>query len=92
MKFLEGIDYNDTDKGIEFLKNHKFNYYLPENEKTIYHVYWYGTLGRKQILCINSYLATQDLKNTELWVWLDFETLFCFMFLLFSLQFKIKFF
>ena len=89
---MEGIDYNDTDKGIEFLKNHKFNYYLPENEKTIYHVYWYGTLGRKQILCINSYLATQDLKNTELWVWLDFETLFCFMFLLFSLQFKIKFF
>ncbi len=74
MKFLEGIDYNNIDKGIEFLKNHQFNYFLPENEKTIYHVYWYGTLGRKQILCINSYLSTQDLKNTELWVWLDFET------------------
>jgi len=37
-------------------------------------VYWYGELKRKQICCINSYLATQDLKNTELWVWLDFET------------------
>jgi hypothetical protein len=74
MKFLENIDYNDIDKGIEFLKTHQFNFFLPENEKTIYHVYWYGTLGRKQILCINSYLATQDLKNTELWVWLDFET------------------
>jgi len=37
-------------------------------------VYWYGILERKQICCINSYLKTQDLSNTELWVWLDYKT------------------
>ena len=67
MKFLKNIDYNNIDSGIEYLKTNKFNYYLPEGEKTIYHVYWYGTLGRKQICCINSYLKTQDLETTELW-------------------------
>jgi len=74
MKILENIDYNNIDKGIEFLQNMKFNYYLPKKEKTIYHVYWYGELKRKQICCINSYLKTQDLYNTELWVWLDYKT------------------
>ena len=57
MKFLENCDYDNIDKGIEFLKTHTFNYFLPENEKTIYHVYWYGEIKRKQICCIKSYLA-----------------------------------
>lgn len=74
MKFLKNVDYNNIDKSIEFLQTHKFNYYLPKEEKTIYHVYWYGELKRKQICCINSYLKTQDLSNTELWVWLDYKT------------------
>ena len=74
MKFLENIDYNNIDKGIEFLKTYKFKYYLSEGDKTIYHVYWYGKLKRKQICCINSYLKTQDLSNTKLWVWLDYKT------------------
>ena len=74
MQFLKNIDYNNIDKGIDFLKTNKFNYYLPEGDKTIYHVYWYGILERKQICCINSYLKTQDLSNTELWVWLDYKT------------------
>ena len=74
MNFLKDIDYDNIDKGIEYLRNNKFNYYLPEGEKTIFHVYWYGLMNHKQICCINSYLATQDLSNTELWVWLDCET------------------
>jgi len=74
MQFLKNVDYNNIDKSIEFLQTHKFNYYLPKEEKTIYHVYWYGELKRKQICCINSYLKTQDLSNTELWVWLDYKT------------------
>ena len=31
-------------------------------------------LDRKQILCINSYLKTQNLEKTKLWVWLDYKT------------------
>ena len=47
---------------------------MPKGSKTIFHVYWHGKLNRKQLCCINSYLKTQDLSNTELWVWLDFLT------------------
>ena len=39
----------------------------------MYHNYWYGKLGRKQLLCINSFLKTQNLEKTELWIWLDYE-------------------
>jgi hypothetical protein len=74
MKYIPNISYTDVDMGIEYLKKNKFNYFLPKDEKTIYHVYWYGKIDRKQICCINSYLKTQDLNNTELWVWLDYET------------------
>ena len=75
MKFIDNIDYNNIDKGIDQLKNHKFNNYLKnKDELTIFHVYWYGNINRHQLLCINSYLATQNLKNTELWVWLDKDT------------------
>ena len=75
MKFIDNIDYNNIDKGIDQLKNHKFNHYLKnKDEITIFHVYWYGNINRHQLLCINSYLATQNLKNTELWVWLDQDT------------------
>lgn len=75
MKYLPDISYSDIDKGIEYLQNNKINF--PNNNhqnKTIFHVYWYGKLDRKQICCINSYLKTQNLKNTELWVWLDYLT------------------
>ena len=72
MKFLKEIDYNNIDKGIEYLQKNKFNYY-PKNNEIIYHVYWYGNMTRKQILCINSYLATQNLEKTKLWIWLDYE-------------------
>lgn len=43
------------------------------NEKVIAHAYWYGKIGRKQAFSILSYLATQDLTRTEVWLWLDEE-------------------
>ena len=39
----------------------------------IFHVYWYGDLNRKHICCIKSYLVTQNLSNSVLYVWLDHE-------------------
>ncbi len=42
-------------------------------EKVIAHTYWYGEVGRKQAFSILSYLATQDLNKTEVWLWLDEE-------------------
>lgn len=74
MKYLKGIDYCNIDKGLEFLKNHRLNHYPKDNEEIIFHVYWYGKITRKQILCIKSYLATQNLERTKLWVWLDEDT------------------
>ena len=38
-----------------------------------FHVYWYGEIERKQLLCINSYLATQDLSRTKLIIWIDYQ-------------------
>jgi len=74
MKYLKDIDYTNIDKGIEYLQKNKLNFYLDKDEITIFHVYWYGKLDRKQILCINSYLKTQNLSKTKLWVWLDYKT------------------
>ena len=74
MKYLENISYTNINEGIKYLKTHTFNYKLQNNETVIYHVYWYGEINRKQICSINSYLKTQDLNNTKLWVWLDYKT------------------
>jgi len=74
MKYLPNISYNDIDKGIEYLKNNKFDFYPKDNNIIIFHVYWYGDISRKQLLCINSYLKTQNLEKTKLWIWLDHKT------------------
>jgi hypothetical protein len=74
MKYLPNINYYDVDKGIEYLKENKLNFYPKNNEIIIFHVYWYGNISRKQILPINSYLKTQNLEKTKLWVWIDHET------------------
>lgn len=43
-------------------------------EKVIAHAYWYGKIERKQAFSILSFLATQDLSKTEVWLWLDEES------------------
>lgn len=45
-----------------------------KNEKIIFHTYWYGEIGRKQAFSIKSFLVTQNVDNTELWLWLDEES------------------
>ena len=46
MKYLANISYDNIDKGIEFLKKNKLNFYLKTDEITIFHVYWYGQITR----------------------------------------------
>lgn len=38
-----------------------------------YHTYWHGAFSSKQAFAVKSFLATQDLNNSELWLWLDSE-------------------
>ena len=45
-----------------------------KDEKVIAHAYWYGEIGRKQAFSVLSYLVTQDLSKTEVWLWLDEES------------------
>lgn len=40
-------------------------------EKTIFHTYWNGEFGNKQAFSIKSLLCTQNMKNIEIWLWLD---------------------
>lgn len=42
-----------------------------EDEKVIFHTYWYGEIGRKQAFSIKSFLVTQNTSKVELWLWLD---------------------
>jgi len=37
------------------------------------HLYWNGDFSLKQAFAVKSFLATQDLNSTELWLWLDDE-------------------
>lgn len=37
-------------------------------------MYWYGVFSLKQAFAVKSFLATQDLNNSELWLWLDVES------------------
>lgn len=74
MKFLKDFPYNNIDDGIEYLKEKNIEFNIEFNEETIYHVYWYGEIERKQLLCINSYLKTQNLNKTKLYIWLDCNT------------------
>jgi hypothetical protein len=81
MKFLKDLDYQNTNKCIEQLESYDFskvnnndndkdndNY---NNEITIFHVFWNGLLDKKQFTSINSYIYSQNLENTVLWIWLD---------------------
>ena len=36
MKYLDNISYDDIDKGIEYLKNNKLNFFLPKGSKPFF--------------------------------------------------------
>lgn len=71
MKYFDGVDYKSVDKTLKYFKTNPVNFY--QDEPIIYHVYWYGDLNRKHVCCIKSYLVTQNLSNSVLYVWLDHE-------------------
>ena len=48
-------------------------FHSSQDNKIIFHCYWYGTFGRKQALSIKSLLATQKSYRYEIWLWLDEE-------------------
>lgn len=41
-------------------------------KKTIFHCYWYGSIGKKHLFSIKSVLVTQ--QNSEVWLWIDKDT------------------
>lgn len=46
-----------------------------DDQKIIFHTYWYGKFDRKQAFSIKSLLATQKKYPYVVWLWLDEETL-----------------
>ena len=65
--------YYNVEKCVEYCKSIPSN--VEYKEKTDYHLFWNVGLPfeRKQILPIKSYLATQNLKNTQLNVWSNID-------------------
>jgi hypothetical protein len=65
--------YTDGRYAINYLKNNYIEkeYLNNDDEKIIFHAYWYGKIGRKQIFSIKSFLCTQDLSKCELCLWID---------------------
>jgi len=63
--------YTDPDYCLEFLAG------LPDcagrarGQKRIFHAYWHGIFGAKQALSLKSFLATQDLSKSEVWIWTE---------------------
>jgi hypothetical protein len=73
MKFLpDDRLYTSTDHCLRFLRD------LPDGDGALeaperYHFYWRGRFSMKQAFAVKSFLATQELKSAELWLWLDAE-------------------
>ena len=59
LQFLRELDAETTKAGLQTVER--------------YHMYWHGTFSSKQAFAVKSFLATQDLNNSELWLWLDSE-------------------
>lgn len=75
MKFLADERlYSHTEECLRFLREliGDVNDAVPRKTER-YHMYWYGDFSSKQAFAIKSFLATQDLKKSELWLWLDAE-------------------
>jgi hypothetical protein len=66
--------YSHTEHCLQFLRtlSDDFDDTSPRKPER-YHLYWYGTFSTKQAFAVKSFLATQDLKSSELWLWLDAE-------------------
>ena len=76
MKFLaDDRLYSDTEHCLQFLRKLSGAYDgATPRTRELYHMYWYGTFSLKQAFAVKSFLATQDLKSSELLLWLDGES------------------
>ena len=75
MKFLPSKQlYSNTENCLRYLRELTVDteYTVPRKAER-YHMYWYGIFSSKQAFAIKSFLATQDLESSELWLWLDIE-------------------
>ena len=75
MKFLaNGRLYAHTEECLQFLRGLRNPFDGADTgRRERYHLYWYGTFSLKQAFAVKSFLATQDLERSELWLWLDGE-------------------
>ena len=64
--------YKDYEKSLLFLSNIDDSIYNYPNNITYFHVYS-EIKNEKELLCIESYLATQDLEKTKLILWSDYD-------------------
>ena len=72
MKFLPDERlYRDTAYCLDFARRIEPATSIAPNERTIFHFYWHGDFNRKTAFALKSFLATQDLRRVEGWLWLD---------------------
>jgi hypothetical protein len=62
--------YTDTDYALQYLRALPTSGPPRTPEPGRLHLYWRGRFGAKQAFSIKSFLATQDLQQSELWLWL----------------------
>jgi hypothetical protein len=66
--------YTETDACLRFLRELSGGpAQLAPGTRERYHLYWRGPFSRKQAFTVKSFLATQDLDESDLWLWLDRE-------------------
>jgi len=60
--------YSDNEYCLNYLKTSMYDCKEPSNLGIIFHAYWIGMIGEKQIFSINSVLATQKAAKVILWI------------------------
>jgi hypothetical protein len=72
MKFLPDERlYSDTAYCLDFARRIEPATNASPNDRTIFHFYWCGDFNRKTAFALKSFLATQDLRRVEGWLWFD---------------------
>ncbi len=64
--------YFDFEKSLEFLDKIKMEDYKYPKDVTNFHIYT-EFKNEKEIMCLKSYLATQDLEKTKMIIWSDYD-------------------
>ena len=64
--------YDDYKASLEFLSSINYEDYSYPDEEIIFHVYT-EIQNEKEIECVKSYLATQNLEKTKLIIWSDYD-------------------